>query len=202
MKKIVIPGELLSENRKKLGSNVFVSNGKIHSRVLGVTDDEHEVAEVVALHGIYVPRRDDTIVGVVNRVVFAGYGIDINSFTDSFIPKKAMRNELKLGDVIIAKVEDVNELKEADLSFPRKMINGEIISVTAVKSPRLIGKNGSMLDILTNGTGCELFVGKNGRVWAREGNIELLKKAVKFIDDNSYKTNLTNAVEKLLKENN
>ncbi len=200
MKKVVIPGELLSDERKKLGANVFVSNGKIHSKVLGITDDENEISEVVALQGMYIPRREDTIVGIVNRVVFAGYGIDINSFADSFIPKKAMRNDLKLGDVIIAKVEDVNELKEADLSFPRRMGGGEVIEITAVRSPRLIGKNGSMLDVLTNGTNCEIFVGKNGRVWARDGNIELLKKAVSFIENNSYKNNLTIAVEELLKE--
>ncbi len=200
MKKVVIPGELLSEERKKLGANVYVFDGKIYSRVLGITDDEKEVADVVALRGMYIPRREDTVVGIVNRVVFAGYGIDVNSFADSFIPKKAMRTDLRLGDVIIAKVEDINELKEADLSFPRKMGGGEIIEITAVKSPRLIGKNGSMLDVLTNGTNCEIFVGKNGRVWARDGNINLLKKAVQFVDENSYKNNLTKAVEELLKE--
>ncbi len=200
MKSVVVPGELLSEERKKLGSNVYVSDGKIYAKVLGITDNEKEVAEVVALQGQYVPRRDDTVVGIVNRVVFAGYGIDINSFSDSFIPKKAIRTDLKLGDVIIAKVENVNELKEADLSFPRQMGGGEVIELTPVRSPRLIGKNGSMLDVLTNGTGCEVFIGKNGRVWARDGNIALLKKAVKFIDENSYKNNLTKAVEELLKE--
>ncbi|MDD4251091.1 MAG: hypothetical protein PHX27_02775 [Candidatus ainarchaeum sp.] len=200
MKQVVVPGELLSEERKKLGPNVYVLNGKIYAKVLGITNTESEIAEVVALKGMYIPKRDDTIVGIVNRVVFAGYGVDVNSFADSFIPKKAMRTDLKLGDVIIAKVEDVNELKEADLSFPRKMGDGEVIKITAVRSPRLIGKNGSMLDVLTNGTNCEIFIGKNGRVWARDGNINLLKKAVHFIDENSYKSNLTNAVEELLKE--
>ncbi|MDD3083753.1 MAG: hypothetical protein PHP82_01900 [Candidatus ainarchaeum sp.] len=200
MKQVVIPGELLSEERKKLGTNVYVFDGKIYSRVLGITDNEKEMAEVVALQGMYIPKREDTVVGIVNRVVFAGYGIDINSFADSFIPKKIMRNELKLGDIIIAKVENVNELKEADLSFPRKMGGGEVIEIIPVRSPRLIGKNGSMLDVLTNGTSCEIFIGKNGRVWARDGNITLLKKAVQFIEENSYKDNLTNAVEELLKE--
>lgn len=200
MKKVVIPGELLSEERKKLGNNVFVSDGKIFSRVLGITDDEKEFAEVVPLQGSYIPKREDTVVGIVNRVVFAGYGIDINSFADSFIPKKAIRTDLKLGDVIVAKIENVSELKEADLSFPRKMINGEVIEIIPVRSPRFIGKNGSMLDILTNGTKCEIFIGKNGRIWARDGNISLLKKVVKFIEKNSYKNNLTKAVEELLKE--
>jgi exosome complex component RRP4 len=199
MKQIVIPGEMVSKERKRLGANVYVSDGKIYSKVLGITDTERDTADVVALEGTYLPRRDDTVIGVVNRVVFAGYGINVNSFADSFIPRKAVRQELKLGDIIAAKVDEVNELREANLNYPKRLIGGEVIEVTAVKSPRLIGKNGSMLDVLTNGTGCEVFIGKNGRVWARNGNVVLLKKAVKFIEENSYKSNLTKAVEQLLK---
>jgi len=199
MKQIVIPGEMVSKERKRLGANVYVSDGKIYSKVLGITDTERDTADVVALEGTYIPRREDTVIGVVNRVVFAGYGINVNSFADSFIPRKAVRQELRLGDVIAAKVDEVNELREANLNYPKRLAGGEVIQVTAVKSPRLIGKNGSMLDVLTNGTGCEVFIGKNGRVWARNGNIVLLKKAVKFIEENSYKSNLTKAVEQLLK---
>ncbi len=201
MKNVVIPGELISKERKKLGANVYVSDGKIYSKVLGITDNERDIAEVIPLEGTYMPKRDDTIVGVVTRVVFAGYEIDLNSFATTFIPRKAIRTDLNLGDIIISKVENINELGEADLSFPRKMVGGEIIEIVPVRSPRLIGKNGSMLDVLTNGTNCEIFVGKNGRVWAKDGNIKLLKKAVKFVGENAYKSDLTKAVEELLKEN-
>ena len=49
------------------------------------------------------------------------------------------------------------------------------------------------------GTGCDIIIGKNGRVWARNGNLELLKKVVLFINANSYKSNLTNTVEEFFK---
>lgn len=194
-KKVVVPGELISAERKKLGSNVFVAEGKIYSKVLGITDDADEQASVVALEGKYNPRADDVIIGAVNRVVFAGYGINLNSAADSFIPSKAVRDQLKVGDVIMAKVDRVNELKEADLAFPRRLIGGEVIEIVPVRSPRLIGKNGSMLELLRRGTGCELVVGKNGRIWARNGDIVLLKKIVAFIEANAYKSNLTNALQ-------
>ena len=200
MKKIVVPGELLSEERKRLGGNVFVSDGKIYSKVFGISDDENERAAVVPLEGRYNPQVEDTIIGVVSRVIHAGYIVDVNSYTESFIPRSAMRNgELRVGDVIMAKVTDVNEVKEADIAFPKRMYDGDIIPVTAVRTPRLIGKNGSMLDLLRNGTGSEIIVGKNGRVWAKGGDLELLRKVIFFIENNSYKNNLTKAVEGFFK---
>jgi len=199
MKRIVIPGELISQERKRLGSNVYVANGKIYSKVLGISEDSDERASVVPLEGKYFPQQDDVVIGVVTRAIFAGYNININSFVESFIPKSVMREDLKVGDLISGKVEYVNELREADLGFPRRMFGGDVIEVTAVRTPRLIGKSGSMLELLKQGTGCDIIIGKNGRIWAKNGNLELLRKVVLFINDNSYKSNLTNTVEEFFK---
>ncbi|MFA5357612.1 MAG: KH domain-containing protein [archaeon] len=200
MKEVVVPGQLVSEDRKKIGSNVYIANGRIYSKVLGITDTEGDFANVVPLNGLYMPVQDDVVIGVVSRVVFAGYGIDVNSFGSSFIPKSAMREELRMGDLISAKVSYVNELREAELDFPRKLMGGDVIEVTPVRVPRLIGKNASMLELLKNGTGANIIIGKNGRVWARDGNFELLKELVSFINENSYKSHLTSTVEEILKK--
>ena len=199
MKRIVIPGEMVSDQRKRLGGNVFVSDGKIYSKVLGISDESDEKASVIPLEGKYFPQAEDVVIGVVSRVVFAGYGININSFTESFIPRSAMREDLRVGDLVSSKISYVNELREAELGFPRRMFGGDVIEVTPVRTPRLIGKNGSMLELLKQGTGCDIVVGKNGRVWARNGNLDLLRKVVMFINDNSYKSNLTNSVEAFFK---
>jgi len=47
MKQIVVPGEVVSEERKRLGSNVYVANGKIRSKVLGITDTEKVVMNMI-----------------------------------------------------------------------------------------------------------------------------------------------------------
>ena len=175
MKRIVIPGELVSEERKRLGSNVFVANGKIYSKVVGVTSDEGDYANVVALEGGYEPRRDDVVIGAIVRVVHAGYEIDIGSATNSFVPRGAFRDDMVEGDLVTAKISFVDEMKQAELDFPRRIFGGEILKVTPVKVPRFIGKNASMLEILKEGTGSTIIIGKNGRVWAKDGNIALLK---------------------------
>ncbi len=199
MKRIVIPGELVSEERKRLGSNVFVANGKIYSKVIGVTSDEGDYANVVALEGGYEPRRDDVVIGAIVRVVHAGYEIDIGSATNSFVPRGAFRDDMVEGDLVTAKISFVDEMKQAELDFPRRIFGGEILKVTPVKVPRFIGKNASMLEILKEGTGSTIIIGKNGRVWAKDGNIALLKGALAFIEENSHKSNLTNTIGDMLK---
>ena len=199
MKRIVIPGELVSEERKRLGSNVFVANGKIYSKVVGVTSDEGDYANVVALEGGYEPRRDDVVIGAIVRVVHAGYEIDIGSATNSFVPRGAFRDDMVEGDLVTAKISFVDEMKQAELDFPRRIFGGEILKVTPVKVPRFIGKNASMLEILKEGTGSTIIIGKNGRVWAKDGNMALLKEALAFIEENSHKSNLTNTIGDMLK---
>ena len=65
----------------------------------------------------------------------------------------------------------------------------------------IIGKNGSMLEVLRRGTNSNFVVGRNGRVWAKGGNTQLLFKAIKKIEDEAHLSNLTNKMSDfLLKE--
>ena len=201
VKAIVIPGELVSEERKKLGGHVFIENGKIYSDSLGIVSNEGMSVSVIPLQGKYMPFKGDLIVGVVAEEKFAGYIVDINSFYFSFVPKSETREQLKVGTIISAKIIDVNEINEADLSDLRVFYGGEIVSVSPVKVPRVIGKNGSMLDVLKNGTGCNILVGRNGRIWVKGGNVELFLKAIHKIENEAHLSNLTNKMtEFMLKE--
>ncbi|MEM4327111.1 MAG: RNA-binding protein, partial [Candidatus Diapherotrites archaeon] len=152
-KKIVIPGELVTEERKKLGSHVFVREGKIYSDSLGLVQTDSDFASVVPLEGKYIPKVGDVVIGIIVSEKFAVYGIDINSFYPSFILKKELREVLKPGSVVSAKVLKVNELNEVELGFPRLFFGGEVLEISPVKIPRVIGRDGSMLNVLKQGTG-------------------------------------------------
>jgi exosome complex component RRP4 len=89
-------------------------------------------------------------------------------------------------------------LNEVDLARPRIFFGGEIISVSPVKVPRIIGKNGSMLEVLKKGTGSNVMVGRNGRIWVKGGNIPLLVKAIEKIETEAHLNNLTNRVGEFL----
>ena len=198
-KKIVIPGDLVTEERKKLGQHVFIENGKVYADVLGISYPDSSVAYVVPLQGKYIPQGDDLVVGIVSRETVRGYMVSINSIYDSYIPSDAVRDKLKRGSVVSAKVGNVNELNEAELFDVRVFYGGEIISVSPTKVPRIIGKSGSMLSVLKEGTGCNLLVGRNGWVWIKDGDTSLLNDAISLIQAEAHLDNLTVKVEEFLK---
>lgn len=198
--KLVIPGELVSERRMKLGPHVFVEDGKIYSDTVGLVKIDRGVVRVVPLQGKYMPKAGDIVIGIVAGEEYSYYIIDINSFYYSFVSKEEVRVPLKKGSIISAKIVKVDEINAATLSDIRVFRGGEILTVSPVKVPRVIGKNASMLNLLKRNTACSLMVGMNGRIWVKGGNIELLKKALAKIERESHLSNLTLRIQKMLEK--
>ncbi len=198
MKRIVVPGELITDKRKKTGSHVFVREGKIYSEVIGLANDEGEYASVVPLEGSYIPMRNDLIVGVVSGEKFSGYDVGINTLYPTYLSKKEIRDRLKVGSILSAKIRDIDERREVDIENIRVLYDGEIITVSPVKVPRIIGREGSMLNVLKDGTGSSIIVGRNGWIWAKGGNIPLLIESINKIESEAHTANLTNKMEEFL----
>ncbi|MEK6970894.1 MAG: hypothetical protein AABW68_04375 [archaeon] len=197
-KEIVVPGELLSTENKQLGSHTFAVGESIFADCLGIRNESDDRLSVVPLRGKYVPLADDVIIGVVKNEKFAGYDVEINSFYASFVNKQDLRTPLKVGSIISAKIVKVNELNEADIGMVRPLTDGDIVSVTAVKVPRVIGKNASMLNAIRNGTGSSVMVGRNGLVWVSGGNTRLAMDAIQRIEEFSHVENLTHDIQSFL----
>ncbi|MFH1544852.1 MAG: exosome complex protein Rrp4 [archaeon] len=200
-KKIVVPGELVTTERKNLGEHVFVRNGKIYSDVIGLVEDDSKIANVVPLEGCYKPKVNDTVIGVVSAETFSGLLVDINSFYPSYLSKEAVREPLKPSSIVYGKIFSVDELNEAKMDEVRVFYGGQIITVSPVKVPRLIGKNGSMIEVLKKGTNTNFMIGRNGFIWAKGGNIDLFVKAVKKIEREAHLSNLTNKMTDFLAKN-
>ena len=75
------------------------------------------------------------------------------------------------------------------------------MQINSAKIPRVIGKSGSMLAELKEGTGCSLLVGRNGWIWAKGGDTLLLAKAIDLIEREAHLSNLTNKVAEFLNKN-
>jgi exosome complex component RRP4 len=215
-REIVIPGEILGDiKEKKAGYGTFLENGKIISKFLGITKDSSDYLSVVPLSGVYLPRRDDKIIGFITGVEKAGWVVDINApwlafltiseAVDEFIDfkKTDISRFYDVNDVIYAQISDV---KKADIhltmrtEIARKLKGGVTIKITPSKVPRLIGKEGSMINTIKEKTGTIIRVGQNGIVWISGEKIDKAIKAVKLIEEKSHIVGLTDEITKLLSD--
>ena len=62
----------------------------------------------------------------------------------------------------------------------------------------VIGKSGSMIQMLKNMTDCRIFVGQNGRIWidGDDENVEVAAEAIKIIEAEARSANLTDRVRR------
>jgi exosome complex component RRP4 len=198
MKKIVIPGEFLTDQRKKLGSNVYLKDNRVYSSVLGILSESSDYISIVPLNGPYVPQKGDGIIGIIKSENLNGYLIDINMALDSFFPKSLLKKQLSVGDVLFARIKDVSD--SIDLENINLLPKGNVVQVPSVKIPRIIGKNESMLNVLKTNTESNIVVGKNGWIWCYSKYSDILEDAIELIVKNSQKSNLTNYVDDYLKK--
>ena len=102
-KRIVVPGEVLTEEKKRIGTHVFIADGKIRAECLGVYDADQQSVSVIPLNGKYIPKREDIVLGIVYSEQYAGYLIDVNSFYYSFVMREDVQRPLSKRDVFFAK---------------------------------------------------------------------------------------------------
>ena len=145
-RKIVVPGELVTEQRKRIGKHVYLRDGKIYSDSVGFVSESDVSVSVIPLEGKYEPEVNDVVVGVVMEEKISGYTVNLQSFYTSYISKKMLRDPLRPTSVISAKVMRVNEIKELEIGMVRTLFGGDLMNVSPVKVPRIIGKSSNIRD--------------------------------------------------------
>lgn len=213
-KKIVIPGDLLSENSKKAGYGTYVKNDKIYSLFCGIENLKEDKVGVIPLAGAYIPSVNDVVIGVVIAVTPSNWIMDIASPYDGLfhvseyprrIQSQEMSDVLDVGDSIILRVKDVDSSMKVELALRdsnfHKLKTGHIVEIEPVKVPRVIGHGGSMISMLKKETNCSIFVGQNGRIWidGKDDDVELLSRALRKIEAEAQRSGLTDRVYNFLK---
>ena len=214
-REIVLPGEILVDVKEgRPGHGTFVEDGKIISKFLGILK-KGEYVSVVPLSGVYLPKRGDKIIGFITGIEKVGWVVDINSPWESFLPLSEAVDEFidfrktdiiryyDVGDIIYANILDVKRgniqltMKEP---MARKLKGGVTIKITPSKVPRLIGKEGSMINTIKEKTGTVIRVGQNGVVWISGEKVDKAIKAIKMIEEKSHIIGLTEEISKLLSD--
>jgi exosome complex component RRP4 len=218
-RQLVLPGDLLADDDYKAGENTYAEESKIFASKIGIVGSRRNVIHVIALRGFYSPQVGDIVIGKVVSINLGGWVLDINSpyqailfvsevFERSFNPRKDELSEVfNTGDMILAKVSGFDRTRDPVLTLRGrglgKITHGRIIEMTSAKIPRLIGKKGSMIDMIKKGTGCQIVVGQNGRVLVRgkrEEDVAFTIKIIRKIEEEAHTSGLTNRISELIKK--
>lgn len=213
-KDLVVPGEVLAEDDFHAGRGTFREENKICSSVVGLVSIRNKKISVIPLQSKYLPKRGDVVIGEINDIRFSMWGLDINSPYSGLLPasevfgkeKRELEKVFDVGDVLFLRVIDVDEVKKVKLGLKGrglgKFKGGILVYITPTKVPRLIGKKGSMINMIKDKTHCDIVVGQNGVVWVK-GQPEMeriAEKVIKMIEEQAHTSGLTDRVRDSLAE--
>jgi len=197
----------------KPGEGTYVHDGKIFAAMLGIKSVKSNFVNVIPLGGRYIPAPGDMVIGKVIDIGPSNWLVDINSpypapLHVNEVPWRVEFGDtaryLSVGDTLLAKVLSVDETKRVQVTMKeqglRKLQGGQILDISHSKVPRVIGKNGSMIQMIKNYTNCRIFIGQNGRIWV-DGNMDDMvhaMRAIKMIEEGAQTLKLTERVKEFL----
>ncbi|HKZ90140.1 MAG TPA: exosome complex RNA-binding protein Rrp4 [Thermoplasmata archaeon] len=212
-RQIVIPGESVGGRGLKPGPGTFSDGGQIYAAHLGVVDERDGLVSVVPLAGRYIPQPGDAVVGEIVDLGASHWLVDINSpypaplhATESpwHVEFGDTRRYLNVGDVLLCHVLSVDEANRVQLTMQdreaRRVQGGQLLEIEPMKVPRVIGRQGSMISLIKEGTRCGVYVGQNGRIWldGRDEDIALAVRAIKLVEQRAQAVGLTELVKDFL----
>lgn len=213
---IVIPGEVVAKGNDFLpGEGTARQGDAIVAQRYGLCEETNKLVKVIPLSGPYLPRRGNVVIGKVENILFNGWLLDIGTAETSFLSltevpryvnKDGLDEVMDIGDMAVAKIYSINK-RGIDLTIKGrglgKIDEGIIFKVNPNKVPRIIGKEGSMINLIKDETGCMITVGQNGYIWIKGDSVDkelFAKKAILFVTDRSFVKGLTDEITTWFKQ--
>ncbi|MEM0378534.1 MAG: exosome complex RNA-binding protein Rrp4 [Thermosphaera sp.] len=204
--------------RKIPEKHIYILGNKVFSDVIGVVNVNGEDLQVIPLEGVYIPKKDDLVIGIVENVGVTAWTLDIRSpypgvlnaseVIEGFNPLlHNLRNYLDIGDFVVGRISLFDRTRDPVITVKGKglgkIVEGIVVDVKPSKVPRLIGKKGSMHNILTSMSGCDITIAQNGFVWLKcpdENRAKVLIQAIKLIELKAHVRGLTEEVKMFLEK--
>lgn len=216
-RQLVVPGEELADGMDYLpGDGAFREKDKILSFKVGLAHIDNRLLKVIPLGGRYMPKEGDVVIGQIVEVGMFGWRIDfgwpffaslpLKEGSREYIPSGADLTQYhKIGDYIACKMIRVsgNKIIDVSMKYPgaKTLSNGRLIKVKPTRVPRIIGKQGSMVTLVKDKTGCFIIVGQNGYIWLYGGEPDkqlLASRAIRMIEEEAHEGGLTEKIEAFL----
>ncbi|TFG33004.1 RNA-binding protein [Candidatus Thorarchaeota archaeon] len=215
-REVVVPGQLLAEGRYRSSFGTYDEGGKIYSSLMGLAELRGNTVKVVALEGAYIPKEGDLVIGVITLVAGNNWKVDIGGpYGASLHANNALRRPysddiseyMDMGDVISAEVSAFDRQSGPFLSMKGRGLEvlegGMVLEVSPAKIPRIIGRRGSMINMINDHLRIDTVIGQNGRIWIKSPDVKRLRlaiKAFKMIEDQAHTSNLTDRINRMLAE--
>lgn len=215
-RKQVIPGDVIARGNYRFGNYVEKRGDEYIALRVGMAEVGRDGVKLNPLTGPYIPRADDEVIGKVVDLNGFGWVVDINSCFDGFLPASFvfgrefspsthdLSSKFKVGDMIGARIESFERSRDPQLSIRGhgygKIDSGEIVKISPTKVPRLIGRRGAMINLISEKTGCDIRVGQNGVVVVNGPPDGIVKgaRAIKMVEEEAHAADLAAKIESFL----
>jgi len=213
---LVTPGDILAKGLDYIPSaGSYRAGTDVKSKFLGLVRLKEKIISVTPINGVYIPKPGDGIIATVSDLQNTFWILDVNSPYDAILPISEATPErieqgtdlsifFDVGDVVYCKVLNVSKSKNTSLTMDdyraKKLIGGRLMTVAPSKVPRIIGKEGSMIELIKRYTGCQITVGQNGVVWLKGLNEALAAKTILMIENEAHKEGLTERITTMLQK--
>ena len=216
-RKYVIPGDVVTTGPFRPEQNVILEGEKIISTTIGISEIYEDSVRVITLTGKYIPKIDDLVIGKVNSHTSLSWELDINSCYVGFLPAQdvfgrdfsahadELATKLKTGDLVAARIANFDRTRDPLVTISDrdlgKIDSGDLVKISPSKVPRLIGKRGSMIQMIEMATNAAVTIGQNGWVVVScetpEGLLKA-KKAIEMVNQKAHVANLTDQIKEML----
>ncbi len=216
-RKYVIPGDVVTTGPFRPEQNVYLDGNKIISTTIGISEIYDDSVKVIPLTGKYIPKINDLVIGKVVSHTSLSWELDINSCYVGFLPAQdvfgrdfsahadELTSKLKSGDLVAARIANFDRTRDPLVTISDrdlgKIDSGDLIKISPSKVPRLIGKRGSMIQMIEMATNAAVTIGQNGWIVVScetpEGLLKA-KKAIEMVNEKAHVANLTDQVKEML----
>lgn len=216
-RKFVIPGDIIVEGNFRPLVNVHKSGNYLIANRIGIAEVGKDGAKVIPLSGVYIPRVNDVVIGIIKDHSSLSWDVDINSCFSAHLPaqdlfgrdfspaRDDMTLELSSGDVLCARISTFDRTRDPILTVQDKDLGkipyGELLKISATRVPRLIGKRGSMIQTIEHATSTRITIGQNGLIVvsgkSKDGT-KLAIQAIRMVEEEAHTSNLTQRIKQLL----
>jgi len=222
---IVVPGDVLAEGDDVEAESIYIERvgKKFIAAITGLFQVEEEDGKyrinIIPLEGAYIPKPGDIVIGLIRDIGITHWDVDIASpykgvltvqevLDRPFNPATdSLKRYLDVGDYIVAKVLAFDRARDPLLTIKGeglgRVSEGVIVEIKPSRVPRVIGKRGSMVNMLMKETGCDILVGQNGRILVKCPNKdleEIVVLSLRKIEAEAHLSGLTESVKEFIRE--